>query len=90
LQALGNPQERTHRIAERRRLYNTQKRIAEARMLIAKRMSAPAFAAHPSCRHRRAVEIILAPIDRRARKPRDLGNQRQPAAAGGAYFRRSK
>src|SRR5271165_3672565 len=40
---------------------------------------AATLAAHPAFRQRHGVEVFLSPTDRRARKPRDLGNRLQTA-----------
>jgi hypothetical protein len=59
-------------------------------MLVAERAPAAAFSTNPPPRQSRAVEIILAAVDRRARQPRDLRHQRQPTAPCRALFGRRK
>src|SRR5580658_8267573 len=79
MQTLGNPEQRAHRIAERRRLDKASKRVSHPRIFVAERLPPAAVATHAPLRQRRAVEIVFSTIDGRTRKPCELGNQRQPA-----------
>jgi hypothetical protein len=80
LSRLFDTQTRTHRIAESVRLDQSPQRLAQSRVFVAERAPAAALTADAPGRQRRRVQIVLAAIDRRARQPRNLGNQRQPAA----------
>src|SRR5262245_6302914 len=52
--------------------------------------SAPGTARLPAFRQRPGVDIVLAAVDRGARKPRDLRHHREPTPARGTHLRRCK
>ena len=87
-QAFQYPNQRTHRIAESVRVDQSTQRLAQSRIFVAERVSAAALTADAPGRQRRRVQIVFAAIDRRARQPRNLGNQRQPAAPSRPNLRR--
>lgn len=89
-QAFRHPNQRTRRIAESVRLDQPTQRIAQSGVFVAERLSAAALAADAPGRQRRRVQIVFAAIDRRTRQPRNLRNQRQPAASSSPNRRRKQ
>ena len=90
LQAFRHPDQRPHGIAQRRGLDQALEGRHEPRIVVAKRTTPAARAANVPFRQRVRVEIILAAIDRRTGKPRDLRDGRKTAPSGGPHLGRRK
>ena len=80
--ALRHPDQRSHGIAERRRLDEPLERGHEARIDLAHGLASAALAPHLPLRQRRPAEVVLTAIDGRAGEPRDPGHDGETAVAG--------
>src|SRR5208283_2706058 len=77
--ALRHPQQRTHRIAKRRRFHNAPQILAKRRVLTRQRSTTAAGLTNATGRKRRRVELLQATPERRARDSGDLGDGFQAA-----------
>src|SRR3954470_2705742 len=67
--ALGNPQQRSHRVTQRDRLYQAAQ-ILQQRWILGRQALPPASGpADPPTGRRRLVEILQSPLDGAARQP---------------------
>jgi len=88
LEALRHPDQRSHRIAQRRRLDQALECGQEPRIGLAQRPAPAAGAANTPFGQRRGVEIILAAIDGRTREPGDSRHRGETAPARRAHLSR--
>jgi hypothetical protein len=88
--ALGDPQQRSHRVAERDRL-NQATQILQQRWILRCQAPPPAPGpADPPVGRRWLVEILQSPLDGAARQAGCLGHRHHAAAPRGSRFSRRK
>src|SRR5208337_3779025 len=86
--ALRNPEQRTHRIAERRRFHDAPQIFDQRRVLARQRSTTAAGLTNAARRKRPAIELLQATPERRARVSGDLRDGLQPSPPGRAYLPR--
>ena len=88
--ALGDPQQRSHRVAKRNRL-DQAAQILQQRWILGRQALPPAPGpADPATRRRRLVEILQSPLDGAARQTGCPRYRHHPAATRGSRLGRCK
>jgi hypothetical protein len=90
LHAFRHPDQRSHGIAQRRRLNQALERGDQLRIVLANRAATATSTANLPLRQRLCIEILLAAIDRRAGELGDFRDHNQTAATSGSHLRRSE
>ena len=88
--AFRYPDQRPHGVAQRRGFNQALERGDQPRIVFTNRPTPAPAAANLPLRQRCRIEIILAAIDRRTRKPGDLRHRRQAAPTGAPHLARRK
>src|SRR5579859_1604987 len=87
LHAFRHPDQRPHRIAQRRRLDQALERRDKPRIVLANRAATTTGTANLPLRQRLCIEILLAAIDRRAGEPGDFRDDHQTASTSAPHLR---
>src|SRR6202043_1713025 len=90
LHALRHPDQRSHRIAQGRRLDQALERGDEPRIVLANRPATATGTANLPLRQRLCIEILLAAIYRRAGEPGDFRDDHQTASTRAPHLPRRK
>ena len=90
LVALGHPQQRPHRVAQRDRPEELAQVLQQGGIADAQRVPTAAVAPHPATGQRGSVEILQPPADGAAGQAGGPHHRRQTAVVEGAHLRRRR
>src|ERR1019366_1244243 len=90
LMALGHPQQRSHRVAQRRRLQQAAQVLQQRRIGSHERWASPSWTPNLRTRGIDRLQIRQATIDRAARNPRRPSTRAAPAISGRTRLRRTE
>jgi len=90
VEALRHPQQRTDRIAQRRRLDQTFEIVEQRRVTLGQPSRAATLTANSAARKWPRIQVFQSALDGAARQPRDPGDRRKTSPSGSPSLARSE